>query len=231
MSTQVRENVSRAGIKPARARRLPLGLKPFEIIAAAVTLIFFLLVVVYYMTNVQPEQQKLERLKVQDRKQQIEIADYMANQGTQPAPQFDQGREALTSLETFKSGHLLPRLTTESKLRDTINTLAAKHGLQIVGGIPMNERRASHSEESGDNKRKQEQESLDVFPRLEADFGVAGDYSKLRAFLKDLESTRMFILTNAVTLSTQEQNGEGLKSRAINGIQLSIKVSIPFREE
>jgi hypothetical protein len=193
-------------------------------------LVFFILVVVYYIVNVQPEQQKLERLKAADRRQLAEIGESSAGQGTQQAPQVDQARAALTSLEEFKSRYLLPRLTTESRLRDMINTLAAKQGVQIVGGIPMNERRLT-GEQSGDSKQKQDQEALDIFPRIEADFAVAGDYAKLRAFLKELESSKIFALTNGVTLSTQEDNDDGQRTRAINGIQLSIKLSVPYREE
>jgi Tfp pilus assembly protein PilO len=229
MSTQVRERISKSGTISKRVARRPLGLSPVEMVVASLTLIVFAFVVVYYLMYLAPEQDKVNELEQQDKEQQSLITDFTPKPAAQTAPPADEGKEAKDSLDTFKEKYLLDRRATESRLRDLINKQAAKHGLQIVAGIPMNEKRIDQAKQ-GESNRVSEQEALERFPSLETDFSVAGEYPKLRAFIKDLESSNLFVLLSAVSLTSREDKEAEPRARLTSGIQLTIKLSVPFKE-
>jgi hypothetical protein len=230
MSIEVRERVSK--VKPAtrRASRLPYGLSAVEVAAASIAMLLFAIVVVYYFMVVSAEQDNLRRLEEQDNAQRIEIANSMPK-GPAQAPKVDEGKAASDSLRTFKEQYLLSRRETESRLRDMINTLTTKHGVQLVGGIPMSVFRADMGAEQGDTKRKLEQQALEKFPRLETEFSIAGDYARLRAFVAELEGSNLMTLVNSISLVSQEEREEGTRAKATGAIQLTIKLSIPFEDQ
>lgn len=232
MSTQVKERVPKAELASKRATRRPYGLSPIEMAVALISLLLFVFVVVYYFLSLSPEQDKLRRLEEQDKAQAREIGQSAPKGQVPQATPVDEGKAASDSLKTFKEQHLLSRRESESRLRDLINKLAAKHGLQLVGGIPMSALSADMGAEQGDSKRKLEQQALEKFPRLETEFSVAGEYARLRAFVQDLESSNLFALLNSISLTTQEESEEGPKAKIIaGGIQMTIKLSVPFEEQ
>src|SRR5207253_11177898 len=122
MSTQVEERVSRVTVRRKRGR-LPLGLSGAEIGAAIVALLVFLLAVFYYFTALSPEQARLRAQEQELQRLNDELAQIQTTAGGPRGPNI---KDALASLQTFKSDILRPLATGRIALINEVNALAKK---------------------------------------------------------------------------------------------------------
>ena len=229
MSTQVRERVSRAQGRSKSALRTPFGLSPAEIIIACVTLIMFTLVVVYYISYLRPEQERLNRIEEQYNKLRDELKP-SAQTAAPVTAEVDSGKAALDSLEEFKGGYLKPVTQAKIALFDEINALARKNKLFLTSGIDLAEQNLSPAGQQKDESQRKGEVSLDAFPRLAGHFTVAGEYKALRQFVRDLESSKHFIIINSIDLVNQEGKQQGQPGpRVVSGITLTINFTAPVR--
>jgi len=231
MSTHVEQQVSRVAVRRRRARRA-FGLSVAEIVAAAIALLVFVVAVFYYFTALSPEQ---ARLRAQEQELQ-RINDELARTQTSSAgPKGPNVKDALASLETFRSEYLRPLTSGRIALINEVNALAKKHSVTLTSGIDMPlEKGAAKAEESDSKRKKKAEEVLNAFPRLDLHFAVFGQYPNLRAFLNDLEHNKQFFVLRTVSLSLQEdKGGEGsVRHRgrpAGTGLAMAIDASAYFQ--
>src|ERR1044072_5195870 len=153
MSSQVQERVSRAQSRRVRVARLPFGLSSGEIVAGILVLIFFIVVVIYYFTSLSPEQARLNRLEKElaKAKSDITLSSTPQQQGPSTASTV---KDALDSLQTFKSQYLKPLSSGRIALINQINALAKKNGVTLMSGIDMPLENATQTEEQKNNRRK-----------------------------------------------------------------------------
>jgi hypothetical protein len=231
MSTQVRERLSRVQAGTRRAARLPFGLSPAEVIVACLTLVGFTLVVVYYFSYLRPEQDRLARIDEQYKKLQTDLKPPAV--GAPPgAKPVDSAKVAIDSLEEFKGQSLKPVTQTKIALFDEINALAKKNKLILTSGIELAEQGMNEADRQREESSGKDQNSLDTFPKLAGHFTVAGEYTNLRQFIKDLEGSKHFVIVNGVNLTTQEgktRDEEGPRVAQISGIMLTIDFTVPVR--
>jgi hypothetical protein len=230
MSTHVEQQVPRVAVRRKRARKA-LGLSGPEIGAALVALLAFILTVFYYFTALSPEQARL-RAQEQELKR---INDELASTSTTSGPKGPNIREALDTLQAFKSEYLRPLSSGRIALINEVNALAKKHEVALTSGIDMPlEKGAAKSEDNDAKRKKKAEEVINAFPRLDIHFTVFGQYPNLRAFLNDLEHNRQFFVLKTVNLSLQEDKGGEGSSRhrgrpAGAGLIMAIDASAYFQ--
>jgi hypothetical protein len=234
MSTQVGEQVSRLAVRRKAARR-SFGLSGPEIGAAIIALLAFVMALYYYFTALSPEQTRLRT--AEQSLQRINAEMVALGSTTDGGPKGPNAKEALASLQTFKSEYLKPLSSGRIALLNEVNALAKKHSVTLTSGIDMPLEKGAAKTEEADNKRKKKtEEVLNAFPHLDIHFTVFGQYQNLRAFVNELEHNKQFLVMKTVSLQLQEEKGgEGGGGRARgrgslgSGLVLSIEASVYFQ--
>lgn len=235
---QVRERLSRLDVGSPRVKTLPLGLTGVEIVAAFVAVACLAIALTYYWTSLRTEQARLRQVEQQLVDQQRDI-DPSAGGALSTASPSDVAREALDSLERFKTGHLKPRRSGEIDLLNEVNALAKKTGVQLASGIDTTSKMPGQAEEDTTTetkaaKVKKQEEILNAFPELEARFSVAGEYPNLRSFINALEGSKQLVVVKTIGITSQEGKVTGRSSRAqavAGGLVLSIEMTAYFRPQ
>jgi hypothetical protein len=241
VSTQVRERLSRIETRSKKITRMPLGLSAGEMIASLLAIAILVWLVVAYFASLRPQQERLRSLEAELAEQQRSIiGDATPSGGDQQSPS-DQARDALESLETFKTGHLKHFSSGRIELIKEINALAKKNNVALTSGIDMaaNVVNSPDAEKLGGKKdknagaiRKKADQILNAFPSVNFRFTVLGQYTNLRAFINEIEHEKQFLVINSINLTNQEGKTTGRRSRGegiSGGIMLTIEMSAFFQ--
>lgn len=231
MSSQVRERVSRVEYRSDARVAGPFGLSSTEVVAAALALIFFVVVIVYYFTSLSPAHARLRQLEQRLREQDVIVSSAPVG-GETPAPVVT-GKEALNTLETFKTERLRPLSSGRIALQNELNALIKKNGLQLTSSIETHLEATKDDTDQAATRRRKLEDMLSVFPRQSIHFTVFGQYANHRAFLSDLEHNKQFLVIKSINFTTQEDKGEGGGGRhrasAASGIMLSVDLTAYFQ--
>jgi len=240
VSTQVRERVSRIETRSRKIARMPLGLSAGEMIASLLAIALLVWLVVTFFTSLRPQQERLRSLEAELAEQQRSIlAGGTPSGGDQPNPS-DQARDAIESLESFKTGHLKHFSSGRIELIKEINALAKKNNVALTSGIDMTanvvgspdvEKLGGKKDKSAGSTRKKADEILNAFPSVNFRFTVLGQYTSLRAFINEIEREKQFLVINSINLTNQEGKTSSRRSRGegISGIMLTIEMSAFFQ--
>jgi hypothetical protein len=236
MSTQVRERL-RVDLKSFTAPSMVHTLRPAEMIAAGIGLGLIVLVILYYFLSLAPVDERLKSVE-KDAAEQSNIIKPTSTPASKTGPsQKEQIQEAKNSLSEFEGSSLKPMEQGRIDLINEINQLAKADKLRLGSGIEMHAtyRAAGLSDsEAQGSKKKKDSDSLDVFPRVQFHFVVRGEYPDLRKFLRDLESSKQYVVVDSVNLSNSEQKqGRGSKAAAqmapVSGLSLTVAMDSYFR--
>jgi hypothetical protein len=230
MSTHVKEGVSKVEIRRPHLSSQRLGFNAVEIAAGVAVLLLAIAVLYFYFSSLKPEQDNLARVELQYENQRNALKDLAANPSGNAAPK-NTIKDAIDSLATFQNVHLKTRTQGQRALIDEINALVKKHNSRLMSGLEMSVENAGLEAEKKSKGTKNAEESLDVFPRLNISFTIAGQYPNLRAFISELEKNRQFLVINAVTFSAlEEADGDtGRRSAAASGLSLTVNLSAYFQ--
>jgi len=232
--------VSRIEARSTRVSRIPLGLNAGEAIAALLAIVLLVLLVVAYFTSLRPQQERLRALETELAEQQRSIlGGSTPSGGDQPSPS-DQARDAIESLETFKTGHLKHFSSGRIDLIKEINALAKKNNVALTSGIDMTanvvesgdaNKSNGKTDKKGASTRKKTDEVLNAFPSVNFRFTVFGQYTNLRTFINEIEREKQFLVINAINLTNQEAKISSRRSRGegMSGIMLTIEMSAYFQ--
>jgi len=232
MSTQVGQHVSRLTVRRRSASR-SFGLSGPEIGAAIIALLAFVIALYYYFTALSPEQ---SRLRAQEQSLQRITAELAATQAAPTGPGGPNAKDALASLQAFKTEYLRPLSSGRIALLNEVNALAKKHSVTLTSGIDMPLEKGAAKTDDADSKRKKKtEEVLNAFPHLDIHFTVFGQYHNLRGFVNELEHNKQFLVMKTVSLQMQEEKvGEGGGGRSRrgqlgSGLVLGIEAAVYFQ--
>ena len=232
MSAQVRHQVP--GIEARRQRNFAsrLFLSPVEIAVGSIVVLFFFGVLFYYFSSLKPEQQKLARLEEQQKSEKQFLIGMISGAGVQPVR--NTAKDALDSLEAFKTRYLRPQREGQRALIDEINALVKKHNARLTSGLAMSLENTGEDLEKKKSKSKNAETSLSVFPKLNITFTIAGQYENLRSFISELERNKQFIVIHSLNFTTVEDSGEGEGGRrgrraTVSGLVLSVNLAAHFQ--
>jgi Tfp pilus assembly protein PilO len=232
MNEQPAPSSRRANTNAIRARFQKLSVSnqasmvgPAEIIALAGSFFILLLVVVGYLYFQMPARSRLatlqlERARLQSQLRTSENA-VLEGQTTENAAQ-----QITRSLDVFENNKLLTANRGRMSLYDALNDLIRKNGLRNTSGptyTPLDA--AGKKTATGGTKSNTKWQS--IYPGVAVSVTVEGPYQNLRRFVRDLETTKQFVIINAVELerstdtNTQpapedEPTGSGARNSAVS---------------
>ncbi len=179
----------------------PLG--PAEIIALAGSFLILLLVVVGYLYFQMPARSRLATLQVERARlqKQLQSSENVVRQGqtTENAAQ-----QITQSLDVFENSKLLTASRGRMSLYDALNDLIRKNGLRNTSGptyTPLDA--AGTKTTTGGTKANTKWQS--IYPGVAVSVTVEGPYQNLRRFVRDLETTKQFVIINAVELEKSSE--------------------------
>ena len=231
MTSQVREQPR---VELRRVRRSARSrVTPVEAAAAIITVIAMVVVAVHYFNALKPERQRVVEAQHRLDQQERTLLEQRSREKTTTDDEGDTSGQAKESLAQFKEKWLKPLGQGRIALIDDINALTGKTGVQLTSGIEM---QTGNKEESTTEKRDRQrktEEVLDVYPKIEIQFTVFGQYHNLRGFVKELESNKQFLVLREITLTsvdeTQGGSARGPRHAVASGIALTISATCYFR--
>lgn len=202
-----------AGFRSAR-RRSALGLPEIAALAAAALLL--LAAVCSYLFLLRPQRTRLAEAAAEREGLQRQL---LTTQGTLTQNQDTESsvREILASLEKFEIDHLGVAGPGSTGVIEELYNLLGRNKLRVSGGMSYTELQeavpgatpgqpAPRAPGQGQD-RVQQRIVQSVFPGVGVTLTVEGTYPNLRRFIRDVESSRQFIVINAVELEGITESG------------------------
>src|SRR5688572_1059643 len=189
-------------LKKSRQRKT-LGVAEIAgLTGSAFLLLLALLSYFYFLT---PSYRELESLQRERSKLQTQLRN--AQEGYQHNADTKTTVATINaSLESFENGHLAARATGRMALYTELNQLIKRNGLRNTAGptysmlAPLGPKAQQQS--TGSTERQGNAKWQSVFPGIGVSVTVEGGYQSLRHFLRDIETSRQFLIINAVELES-----------------------------
>jgi len=194
---------------------------PAEVVALAGSLLILLLVLVGYFYFQMPSRARLERLQLERSRLQTQLrsSNDLITRGESTETTVQRIAQ---SLDEFESNKLLGTGPGRMSLYDALNTMIRKNGLRNTSGptyTPLDP--AGTKTATGGTKASTKWQS--VYPGVAVSVTVEGQYQNLRRFVRDLETTKQFVIINAIELErSSETNSRAEAEDAAGGAQNSI---------
>lgn len=176
---------------------------PAEVVALVGSVLILLLVLVGYFYFQMPSRSRLERLQLERSRLQTQLRSsndlVLKGETTESTVQ-----RIARSLDEFESNKLLGTGPGRMSLYDALNTMIRKNGLRNTSGptyTPLDP--AGTKTATGGTKASTKWQS--VYPGVAVSVTVEGQYQNLRRFVRDLETTKQFVIINAIELERSSE--------------------------
>ncbi len=184
-----------------------------EIIGLGVGSLLLLAAVVAYLSFMVPAQSRVAALLLErDRLQkQVRISQDDLQQGVSTQSRVEKITESLDKFETVS---LIDRSAGRMLLYDDLNQLIGKNGLRNTSGPtyttlePLGSRSAEQAAVASANSAAAKWQS--IYPGIAVNVTVEGPYQSVRHFVRDLETSKEFIIINGVELEQAQSNQQPL---------------------
>jgi len=210
-------------------RRKALGVA--EIAGLAGAALMLVLAFISYFYFLAPAHSRLESLQRDRDRLQAQLR--VAQEGYQHNADTKSMVETInTSLQTFENDHLVGRGNGRMALYAELNQLIRRNGLRNTAGpsysvlAPLG---TKSQQQSASTDRQGNAKWQSVFPGIGVSVTVEGPYQNLRHFLREIETSRQFLIINSVELeSATESNalpaGEGGTPQAGHRAPVSLRL-------
>lgn len=193
-------------LKKSRQRKV-LGIA--EIAGLAGAAVMLLLAFISYFYFLAPAYSRHDSLQRERSRLQTQLR--VAQEGYQHNADTKSTVETINaSLESFESGHLVARGTGRMALYAELNQLIRRNGLRNTAGPSYSvlaslgtkgrQQSANNTDRQGNAKWQS------VFPGIGVSVTVEGAYQNLRHFLRAIETSRQFLIINAVELESATES-------------------------
>ncbi len=201
----------RAGFQKFRVSREQRILGPAEIIGLAGSVLILLLVVVSYLYFLVPANTRLDGLLSERSLLQSQLRDLQGvvheGESTEASVQ-----KITQSLDEFESNQLLGPDSGRMGLYDSLNTLIRKNGLRNTSGPTYLPLEAANSKGGTSGSRSANTKWQSIYPGIAISVTVEGQYQSLRRFIRDMETSRQFIIINSVELERSTETNNSLQT-------------------
>ena len=194
----VRKNEFRARFNNLRVSRRSGVVGPAEIIGLAGSLLILVLVVVAYLYFLVPARSRRATLELERARLQSAL------RNSQDVLVRGQSTDATVhnitqSLETFETSGLVDANRGRMGLYDSLNSLIRKNGLRNTSGPTYTPLEPIGSKASA-GSRAANTKWQSIYPGISISVTVEGPYQNLRRFVRDIETTKQFVIINTVEL-------------------------------
>lgn len=215
-------NQLRARLNRLRSPHQPGILGPAEIIGLAVSLLILILVIVSYFYFLLPARSHLEILQAERSGIQSKLR--RSQDVVRQGQTTDATVQSITqSLDTFENSRLIDANAGRMSLYESLNQLIRKNGLRNTSGptyAPLEPKGAKNGTTGSKSVNTKWQS---IYPGIAISLTVEGQYQNLRRFVRDIETSKQFLIINSVEL---ERSTETDASVPITGDQGSSRGSL-----
>jgi len=189
-----------------------------EIIALAGSLLILVLVVIAYLYFLVPERSRraaleLERARLQS---QLRNSQDVLVQGQST----DATVHTITqSLDAFETTGLVDANRGRMGLYDSLNTLIRKNGLRNTSGPTYTPLEPVGSKVSA-GSRAANTKWQSIYPGIAISVTVEGPYQNLRRFVRDIETSKQFVIINTVELERATESNAASSETGPTGASL-----------
>ena len=232
MTAQVKERPRiKIGSMPSVSPRLRLS--KIELIALTLAVAAVGLTVGYYFTSLAPVQARLATVE-----REMEVQKHGLTVGPNDKPSEKQMlKMAKESLAAFESQWLKPYDQGRIEAINELNALVKADDVHLTSGISFHSvaNKAVDEGKSSAKKKKDNEFLLDVYPRVQMGFAVFGKYPALRKFVKDLQSSKQFLVIESISIAPLEQKqGRGGRVQIagpVSGLTLTVTLNAFFHPQ
>jgi len=199
-----------------------------EVVGFVFSGILLLAVVASYFYFLTPARAKLKSVQTEEERLRTKIAAAQQGVDMNASPQATVD-EINRSLEDFETGALLVRSQGRLELYSSLNEMLRRHKLRNTAGPvyspldPLGGPGAPATAARAGNARWQS-----LYPGISISVTIEGPYGDLRRFLNEVESSRHFIVINAVEF---EGVSDAVSENGPKLVSLRLDMSTYFRRE
>lgn len=220
---QIRVRLDR--LKKSRQRKT-LGVP--EIAGLAGSAFLLLLALLSYFYFLSPSYRELDSLQRERSRLQTQLRN--AQEGYQHNADTKTTVATInSSLESFENGHLAASGTGRMALYTELNQLIKRNGLRNTAGptysmlAPLGPK---GQQSTGSTERQGNAKWQSAFPGIGVTVTVEGGYQNLRHFLRDIETSRQFLIINAVELESGNETTVALDGSGSAAGQRAAPISL-----
>lgn len=129
--------------------------------------------------------------------------------------------KVLGKLDEFDNRFLKDITSGRLALVDEIHKLIRENGVELDSGISFKREEEKQQEK---RIRKKDDDLSKIYPSIEARFKLSGQYSNLRGFIRDVESSKLFMVIEAIDLDMGE------KDETQGGLSIDLKIRAYFQK-
>ncbi len=223
-------NMVRTRLESINVSRQTGILGPAEIVALAGSGLILLLVVISYLYFLVPARSNLEVLKLEKARLQSQL------KNSQAVVRQGQSTEATVqsitqSLDGFESKRLLSSDSGRMVLYEGLNQLIRKNGLRNTSGPTYTPLDPAGQKPGATGAKSASSKWQSIYPGIAISVTVEGQYQSLRRFVRDLESSRQFVIINSVELESATEtntavNADGSPAGGARGTLVSLRLEM-----
>ncbi len=194
----VKRNLIRTSVHRLNPRQKGV-VGPAELIGLAGSFLILILVIVAYLYFLVPAHSRLEALRVERSllQSQLRNSKEFVRQG-QSTEATVQG--ITQSLDAFEGKQLLGANPGRMALYDSLNQLIRKNGLRNTSGPTYMPLDPAGSKAGASGSRSANTKWQSIYPGIAISLTVEGQYQNLRRFVRDIETSKQFVIINSVEL-------------------------------
>jgi Tfp pilus assembly protein PilO len=197
---------------------------PAEIIGLAGALLILVLVVVSYLYFLVPARSRRATLELERARLQSQL------RNSQDVLVRGQSTDATVhnitqSLDTFETTGLVDANRGRMSLYDSLNSLIRKNGLRNTSGPAYTPLEPLGSKASP-GSRAANTKWQSIYPGIAISVTVEGPYQNLRRFVRDLETSKQFIIINTVELERATESNSASDSGAGGASLVSLRLEM-----
>ena len=194
-------NRIRSGFETLNISRQREILGPAELIALAGSGLLVLLVIVSYFYFLAPARSRLEALKLERTRLEKELrnSQLIVRQGQSTEATVQTITE---SLEGFENNRLVSANNGRMGLYDSLNQMIRKNALRNTSGPTYTPLDPAGQKSSTTGAKSASAKWQSLYPGIAISLTVEGPYQNLRRFIRDVETTKQFIIINSVELES-----------------------------
>ena len=188
-----------------------------ELIGLAGAALLLLLVVFSYFYFYRPAESRLKSTEMDKQRLQALLATYRFTVGANESTR-DSVNKIVDSLQTFEGRWLSVQDPGRMSLYEALNELIKKNGIRNTAGpsyspLPaMGEKQLVQPSATAQQQTNAKWQS--IYPGIAVSVTVEGPYQNVRHFVRDIESSRQFLIINAVELERVNQTGANIEQPA-----------------
>lgn len=189
---------------------------PAEIIALGGSLLILLLVVVSYIYFLVPANRRLAGLQSERSRLQTQLRNSQ-NVVTEGVTTEAAVQKITQSLDAFENQQLWGANRGRMGLYDTLNVLIRKNGLRNTSGPTYAPLEAAGTKQTATGGHSVSAKWQSIYPGIAIGVTLEGQYQNLRRFVRDLETSKQFIIINSVELErSTDTNAPAVESETPN---------------